>query len=54
MWKRLFQNKMALIMMCLLGIVALLGIFAPLVAPNDPYENDILNKFAPYSLQFPL
>lgn len=54
MWKRLFQNKMAVIMMGLLLIVAFVGIFAPLIAPNDPYENDIMNKFAGYSSQFPL
>lgn len=34
--------------------IALLGIFAPFIAPNDPYANDILNKFAPMSAQYPL
>ena len=24
------------------------------LAPNDPYENNILNKFAPYSWKYPL
>ncbi|MDD4702251.1 MAG: nickel ABC transporter permease subunit NikC, partial [Desulfovibrio sp.] len=32
--------------MVIIGITALLGIFAPWVAPHDPYSNDILNKFA--------
>lgn len=54
MWKRLFQNKMAAVMMSVLLAVALAGILAPGIAPNDPYENNILNKFAGYSVQFPL
>ncbi|MGL5437401.1 MAG: nickel/cobalt ABC transporter permease [Lachnospiraceae bacterium] len=54
MWKRLFQNKMALVMIGLLLIVSFMGIFAPWIAPHDPYENDILNKFAGYSLEYPL
>jgi len=54
MWKRLFQNRMAVIMIGLLLLIALMGIFAPWVAPHDPYENDILNKFAGYSLSYPL
>lgn len=54
MWKRLFQNRMAVIMIGLLLLIALMGIFAPLIAPHDPYENDILNKFAGYSLSYPL
>ena len=33
---------------------ALVGIFAPFIAPNDPYETDILNKFAGFSAEYPL
>lgn len=33
---------------------ALVGIFAPFIAPNDPYEADILNKFAGFSAEYPL
>ena len=40
--------------MGILLFTALLGIFAPWVAPNDPYANDILNKFAGPSLAYPL
>ena len=36
------------------GWIALIGILAPLLAPHDPYVTDILNKFAPYSLEYPL
>ena len=36
------------------GWIALIGILAPLLAPHDPYVTDILDKFAPYSLEYPL
>lgn len=35
---------MALLCMGIVLVTALLGIFAPWVAPNDPYANDILNN----------
>lgn len=54
MWKRLFHNKMAVAMLALIFLVAALGIFAPVFAPNDPYENNILHKFSGFSLKYPL
>lgn len=54
MFKRLLKNKMALMCITLILILVFVGIFAPLVAPNDPYENNILNKFSPYSWDYPL
>ena len=35
-------------------LIGLIGILAPVLAPHDPYANDILNKFAPYSMEYPL
>ena len=54
MLQQLFKNPMALLCMGILLFTALLGIFAPWVAPNDPYANDILNKFAGPSWDYPL
>lgn len=54
MLKRFFKNKTAIFTSALIIFVALLGIFAPLIAPNDPYEANILNKFAQFSTQYPL
>ena len=50
----LWKNPMARV--CLIFIVAmvLIGIFAPLIAPNDPYANSILNKFKGPSWEYPL
>lgn len=54
MIKRLLKNKMALVCIIFLSIVIIIGIFAPLFAPHDPLENNILNKFAQPTWTYPL
>ena len=54
MSKRFFQNRTAVFTTLVVLIVALIGILAPIVAPNDPYETNIINKFAEYSMKYPL
>lgn len=54
MTKRFVQNRTAVITTLLVLIIACIGIFAPVFAPNDPYETNIINKFAEYSIQYPL
>lgn len=55
---RLIRNRAAVgtigLVLIVALIVALIGIFAPFIAPNDPYATDILNKFAGFSQQYPL
>lgn len=51
---RLIRNRAAVGTIGLVLIVALIGIFAPFIAPNAPYATDILNKFAGFSQQYPL
>lgn len=51
---RLIRNRAAVGTIGLVLIVALIGILAPFIAPNDPYATDILNKFAGFSQQYPL
>lgn len=51
---RLIRNRAAVGTIGLVLIVALIGIFAPFIAPNAPYAPDILNKFAGFSQQYPL
>lgn len=51
---RLIRNRATVGTIGLVLIVALIGIFAPFIAPNDPYAPDILNKFAGFSQQYPL
>ena len=50
---RFLKNKAAVGTVCLVLLIALLGILAPVISPHDPYEADILNKFAPFSRQYP-
>ena len=54
MLHRFLHNKTAVGTVSLVLIVALMGIFAPVIAPHDPYVTDILNKFAHFSKEYPL
>lgn len=54
MAKRFFQNRTAVFTTFAVLLIALIGIFAPVIAPNNPYETNIINKFASYSVQYPL
>lgn len=50
----LFRNRLVVALLSFISLVALIGVFAPWIAPYDPYEGNIIMKFAPYSLQHPL
>jgi nickel transport system permease protein len=54
MLQRFLHNKTAMITVAIVCLTALVGIFAPWIAANDPYETDILNKFAGFSAKYPL
>ena len=54
MAKRFWHSPTAVITVAIVLLVALVGILAPLLAPNDPYETNIINKFAEYSWEYPL
>lgn len=54
MSKRILRHPGAVVTIVLIGIVALMGIFAPVIAPNDPYLADLMSKFAEPSIEFPL
>ena len=54
MGKRFLHNHAAVITVAVVLLIALMGLLAPVLAPHDPYATDILNKFAPYSLEYPL
>ncbi len=49
-WKRIlrvfWRRKLAVIGLALVVLMILVAIFAPFLAPYDPYETDILNKLA--------
>lgn len=54
MKERFFRNRTAVFTVVFVLLVGFVGVLAPVIAPNDPYETNILNKFASYSLQYPL
>lgn len=54
MLKRLIRHKEFLITVSIIFLIILMGIFAPVLAPNDPYETNIMNKFAEFSIEYPL
>ncbi|WP_294390829.1 nickel/cobalt ABC transporter permease [uncultured Clostridium sp.] len=54
MIKKILKDKVAVVCILILSIVFIAGIFAPIFAPNDPYTQDIANKFSSFSLKYPL
>ena len=54
MAQRFWKNKTAVGTVFFVVLIALLGILAPWIAPNDPYAADILHKYESMSAQFPL
>ena len=52
MLKRLLQHKGVMGIFLFIAIIALLGIFAPILAPHDPYEVNVSNRFAGMSFEY--
>ena len=48
-WKRLKKNKLAVISFIVLVLLALVAIFVPLIAPYDPYAQDLTRLNEPPS-----
>jgi peptide/nickel transport system permease protein len=52
-WKRIVRvfsrRKLAVVGLALVALMVFVAIFAPLLAPYDPYKTDILNKYGPVS-----
>ena len=47
-WRSFLRHRMGVIGMAMLGVALLLAVFAPLVAPYDPYESVRVNIFDIY------
>lgn len=52
--KRLFSDKIAVFCMVVIAAVIIAAIGAPVLAPHDPAEIDVTNKFAAMSAAYPL
>ena len=45
-WKRFRKSKPAMVSLIVILLLAVIAILAPYIAPCDPYQQDVLNKFA--------
>ena len=48
-WRRFCRNKQAMVGMCMLLLLIFAAIFADIIAPYDPVEQDIINRLKPVS-----
>jgi oligopeptide transport system permease protein len=48
-FRRLLKNRLAVAGLCVIGVFAVLGLLAPLIAPHDPQFQDLRHTFAPMS-----
>lgn len=46
-WEQFKRNKLAVVSLIVLIVVILLALFAPIVAPHDPAEQDLLQRLKP-------
>src|SRR5688572_29952178 len=52
-WRRLLQNRLAVIGLVVVSLLVVMAVFAPLVAPHDPAKQDLYNTFASPNLEHP-
>ncbi|MEZ4865091.1 MAG: ABC transporter permease [Caldilineaceae bacterium] len=46
-WRRFRRHKLAIAGLFFIGIIAFMGIFAPLVAPKDPLKTSLIDSLVP-------
>ncbi len=52
--RRLLQHKIAWIGLSLIAIIVFTALFAPVIAPHDPLQVDLMQKLQPASFTYPL
>ena len=52
--RQLLQHKLAWIGFSLIGVMVLTALFAPVIAPHDPLQVDLMQKLQPSSFGYPL
>lgn len=53
-WRRFRKHRLAVASLVVLGLMILAAVFAPVLAPHDPYAQDQTNMLGPYSAAHPL
>ena len=52
-WERLLRNRLAVVGLAVIALLAAAALFAPLIAPHDPSAQDVLNARQDPSLEHP-
>lgn len=52
--RQLLQHKIAWIGLSLIVVILLMALFAPVIAPHDPLQVDLMQKLQPASFTYPL
>ncbi|MDP9351481.1 MAG: ABC transporter permease, partial [Chloroflexota bacterium] len=50
-WRVMRRNRLSLFGLVVMGIFIVMGIFAPLLAPYDPLQQELIEKFRSPSLR---
>ena len=53
-FKKLFKRKMTVVFLTIVVIMMAAGILAPVIAPHDPLEQNLVMKFSMPSLEYPM
>lgn len=53
-WARLRKNKVFMVCLVVICLLILSAVFAGVIAPYDPAEQDLSNRFAPISIAHPM
>ena len=54
MWRTFLQNRLTIVGLILIILIIFTAIFAPVLAPYDPTEQDARNRLAPPSREHPM
>ena len=53
-WKRILKNPLLVICSAVTILIILAGILAPVIAPHDPLQANMENRYAAFSREYPL
>lgn len=53
-WKRLKRNRLAMAGLVVIVLLMLMAVFAPYIAPHDPYKQSLDDQLKPPSRKYPL
>ena len=51
---KILKSKFTVFLILVLALICIMGIFAPFFSLHDPLEQNIINKYADFSREYPL